>query len=1587
MNDFFIYNEEDEKERRLLAELEGTYQGVGKENLPAEKPDEVDPIVGNVTPVSPVELEDEDTNMSKLTDFLTGKIEGATQQVKKEADTIRMPKSFQEADSWIQTGINYTSRGGAESVGNLIDSVQNIYNDYEDAMYQIKVRAANTAMNVASGSEQPLNLFAPVKLSESPVPDDAKMEVLGLISDQLRTWGAEKTPHDPKTLSEKLLHMTGYLIPDLMTLSKVSRSAEALALSTKYVSPIIARIVGAAGYGALTGGAEKAQDFTVLDILALPAKNFSRPLRAIWTAGTMGAYSHIMNDPDSEHYDEHGELMGAITGFVFGLMGPSGKKSWSKEVKKSAQKAKDWIIAQKAQGKTPEASMYAKSLMALHDDLSIRSLNYDHRIIEPIKEVQNWIYNATGERVVSDRAILTDKLAGVLRTGPGSEYINHELSVKTANRMVKLVYDMQTENTKLMKGLTATPVEDVGPPREVLVEGTTLKWPESKIQDLEILLIKKEAQARQKAKFEKRGDTVIAEEFGSKKTILRLNPTLKARLKDFWRLTVAPEGDWKGRIKSFPKFQKKLGESYNKMYQTSDRAAYDYERAIKYYNTLNDVQQKRLEGAIAATRDIDIFRRRSDKFMENSWMTERDMRTELDLIRDLTLAEEGVVGLQALDLGIEGYFMVQAEQLRNLYKSGVVSKKSYEAMKGNHYSVSKLMNTLDAEALVHEMGMRMTDLKGHNPVKSLLKPGAGFKSPNVFSLLDGTIGRTWGAIHKNTHIRNLYELASAHPENPIAMKVNRVHSQKGPDGKWREITKKRWNEIEDMKARKSAERKAEKLKPLPDDINPFDVAFKDYETDSVLRTKLNKQRLKLKQQREDAIKKTKRMQEKADRTPEDIAADTQERPLRQDFDRATPELGEVRYDITELKEHINIEGKIQADLAFILEQGIVTKRSAPTVPEGWSIIEYTWNSQKEYVGVPKDVKPLMSIRGEGLNDSRARFWTNVLTGTPVVKAFSVALNPLFGPKSIPRDLNFFAMTDGNVRSLLAYKARTYPRIFSNLSDALNQKGDYHKYRKAGGAAGESGTMTGIAMESIGGAAKSKVGWRSPKNSVSTQYKNAVKGLGYLSSMSEIAVRMTHAEYLNKYHGYDYNKAVWKTNELLNFKRTGPIMQVMDNWYPFANARTQVLDGFVQAVKGDYKKIRHFEKYYKTGERSNELTSEGKGFFTTKLFEYAAARAAMIGLAYSLAPKVMSDYPVDFRVQNNIIPIPGLVTEDENGQEIQGSLRWANEVNPITAMIDSLIYRTMDANYGYDTPERGEEFAKVWPKAFAPVDVGGFAPNINAVLSLMYNVDGFDYTSVWSNHNMGLEKDWKHKNTNRLAVAMAGVLEDIPSPISGTVSPLGVQGAANAYGLANNLATGFIGTLFHNQSYEARKDTSRAIYESMLNPVLKTWIYWGQTGEPRKRLQRINQGVTSQSKLVMDRFLGKNVDAWKQGSITIGQVHENIDNYEGSGDSYLNKITAHEAANRLVGSWELWNEAKELDPESIKKLPTWSELSFVPTMNPEARVKAYEVLTQPMDERTRTTFDYIAPAFGMSDVKFHAWKEYKAAIKRLDKERK
>ncbi len=43
------------------------------------------------------------------------------------------------------------------------------------------------------------------------------------------------------------------------------------------------------------------------------------------------------------------------------------------------------------------------------------------------------------------------------------------------------------------------------------------------------------------------------------------------------------------------------------------------------------------------------------------------------------------------------------------------------------------------------------------------------------------------------------------------------------------------------------------------------------------------------------------------------------------------------------------------------------------------------------------------------------------------------------------------------------------------------------------------------------------------------YQKSIHALGYLSAMSEVAVRMAHAEYLMTYRGFDLKNAVHHTN--------------------------------------------------------------------------------------------------------------------------------------------------------------------------------------------------------------------------------------------------------------------------------------------------------------------------------------------------------------------------------------------------------------------------------------------------------------------------
>ena len=1570
--EFLLYNEVDEVAENALNILTGNYRGPAQEsNFAAERFTKQVPTEGNIS-----------------LDILQGRKPGASLDAKSKVVT-KIPKSFRAVDDAIQERLRYLSAGAIEGVANIIEAPEKVYNAYVDG-----VESGGVPLQERAFFSDPVQ----GKVPRNVIHGDAKIEALSFISNKLRTHGSTYVEGPPKELSHKLMYLTGYLVPDLAAAITAGQVAQFIAKSVGFFSQTLARIVGVTSYGAATGGIEKARDFAVLDILSLPFQRYSKPVKAIAMSILMSEYTSITNDPRSPHYDPDAPLIGAIMGFAFGLMGPSGKRSFSQDFSKTSQMFKNWFTKQKAQGKDTRPNAYVQDFMNLHEDISMRAMNADHRVLDPVGEVQQWIRNVTGEPTKATGVELRNQLQDIFMLSPGSEPLPAQKAYDIASKTMMLTDEIQARNIKFYKGLVGKKAEKPETVEELIpikVDGQTVYRTQEGVDNITALEVKRIARERIEGQVETKKGKIVVRGTNQNVAIANRNKTIAGIHEDLTRLTIAPEGFWMNEIQKYPGHYARVRDLFNMQYTSSDIAGVYMDEALEVtgFNDMTDRYQKYYERYVSSQRDYDVFRRKKDQFMEDNWLSMTDVITEMNLIEDIIRAEQGDVGWKVFKDRVDGYFEAEHLQLRRLVDEGIESEATYAKMENEHYATSKLIQKVETDTLFAELGVFDTSVSGTTPIKKLIKPHGGFNSENVMLLLQRSIATTSASINKNKFLRSMHLLAKEHPENPVALDLKFPYSRLSSDGTWKSIDKKEFDNINEILERKAEERRLARehkkntiIQESPEviDVNTVKV--------------MTKKKAKLEKKRKELMELTETRWAELQKTPAEREVDAQIRPTRTDFNRDNPQIEEIIYDINELQEHINIEADIVDSLNYELEKGLRVRREDPTLPEGWEVVEYRWNSKWEMFGVPSDVAPLLNIRGEGgksFRDSRTRFITRILTGVPVQKALSVALNSVFGPKSIPRDLNYFGMNDSMVTSLLEYNTITYAMIPKMLTEVTTKGPFYTAYRKAGGFGGESSTLSGIAMSGIGGRRTHDQirSYRTNDSVIKQSYQDAVRVMGYLNTISETAVRLTHAKYLMDYHGFPLEQAVSRVNRLLNFKRKGPLAAVIGDFYSFAEARGQVLDGFWQALKGDFKKIQNLKndgfvprdvEFFKDADGAYTTNKAGEGWFILKMAEYALARAGVIAVAYSIAHKYMSELPVDFRINNWLIPIKGLEVTDENGQLLQGAVRWSNEVNPITAIMDSLIYRLHDYKYGYDTPEIGQEYFTAWTNSLSPADIGSLPPNFKALLALVYNVDPHDYTTIWENMKTGVPKDWARRNTNAIAKEFSDLLHALPIPAMRNVSPAAAAELASIYALQNNLSTGFLGSLFSTESLTANQSTVRAVYE-FGGPLFRSIIHWERSSATRKRLERISQAATTPATLTIHNKTQDLFLQIKQGTITNDQAFTVLETMDNEGVNYFDREAGLAALKRKVKGWELWKEMLSLYPDAGRMLPKFSDLTYAASLPERGRVAVYEYMRKSLSAKNQAALDYVAPGFGMATPRFQGRLELRREIEKFDKE--
>jgi len=551
-DEFLLYNEADELTDNALDIVTGNYRGPALENTtPADRFTRQAPTEGSVA-----------------LDIIEGRKPGASLDSKPVKSKI--PSSFREVDTMIQEHLNYFIAGGIDSAGHITETVEDVYNRYVATMDALKSRLAGAAL----GATSPTKLLAPVTDEDKILNSDAKLEALSFISGTLRKYGEQYVKGPPEQLSHKLAYLTGYIVPDLTAASVSGQSAVGVARALGFFSETLARIAGTALYGAATGGLEKARDFAFLDILSVPFQKLSKPVKALAMSGLMAEYSSMTNNPRSPGYDPDAPLIGAIQGFVFGLMGPSGKHAWTKDVKATSQMIKNWITKQRALGKDIRPNAFVEDLMQVHNDLAIRSLNAEHRIIDPVGEVQKWVGAVSGEPTKSTGKELRKEVQDLLMSAPGTEPLSAQKAYDVASQVVGLTEDIAAANTKLYKGLVGKPEPEPEQAELVTyeVDGQTLKRTQKEIDDLVVLEGKRRARQKLEDQISSRAGKIVATGVSQNVAIVNRSRSLSALAEDLVRLTIAPEGKWLDEIKKYPEFYGRVRDLYNMQYSSTDTA-------------------------------------------------------------------------------------------------------------------------------------------------------------------------------------------------------------------------------------------------------------------------------------------------------------------------------------------------------------------------------------------------------------------------------------------------------------------------------------------------------------------------------------------------------------------------------------------------------------------------------------------------------------------------------------------------------------------------------------------------------------------------------------------------------------------------------------------------------------------------------------------------------------------------------------------------------------------------------------------------------------------------------------------------------
>jgi len=1544
----FFYNEEEEENDAL----DMLFSGVDHEE---EAPIESDTSAKVI--VDPTESEED-----RAVRMLFGETEGG-----HPVDTYKAPKGETPPSAWHKLmnyageNVSLLASGSMTGTGELLELPDTLYNSVLDAV----------------------NYVVP-----DLIPEEWQAHTFEATGDWMREGGdyamREYGPTGQMDIVNKVFYGLGYTLPDLMGVAVGGGAAVKMLAKWKKVPQMLAHMVGTAGYGVATGGVEKGANFTMMEMINAPFRKYSKVIQSLAGAGVFGGYEKMMQNPRSTGYNaeeaDTDAIASAIMGGLFPLISPSMGRKFTEDLSAPLKMTRAWVKKQKALALEADLGVYTNDLLGMNINHLHGKAYYEGENLNAIRELQLYTQRILGKKVKAEGPELVEALSEVMRSGPGKNKIRVEDARALAESFVEGAEIANELFTFEQKGLSpdkimATPLE--GEAFElVTIEGIQHKTtPEFAIAHEQSVI--KENLLR------------ITEQARADKNKVPITQAVKNRITRVLESTVAPEIGLEMDLKKIPvkEVVEKAMTLFHNMYASSSRARFYMDNAVKGIGInkySNDVQLD-FAAYVAAISNLNIAKRKGAKFVAGDFFSPKDNAARIKTLKLKYENGGGEIDFSEFKRMADEYFHHASLPIERAYRKGVISKEDYINMRDIPYVTSKTMLELSKEIAPIQEGLFKKTIKGAGDIPYLTKSDGSMKSEDVFFLLERHIHVMENKIDKDLFYAEMNHLAKKYPEHIVSREAKYIYIETLGDGTEVEVTRADWLETQKKKQVIKETMHQEIDSELNLEVAP--LSQKKLSTRNLTSTKNlfeaeNKKlahdflhiEKKLKKTEGDIKKRDADFEsfweKKGKKKTAGVEKDASGKYFEEGNKEGNKKLGKrtsgdfkkeidlevMKADNVLLRDIIAEKKNKLYELRSELRGRNIKKSSEPLKVEGWKAIKYDKLGKKEHVLINEEFSTAFASTGAMPRDTNTRIGhiaVQIATGVPLVKALSVAWNPIFGFRTVPRDINYFGFADELVsgRRFVDYTFRSHARTVRNFFDIMNGGKYFTEYAASGGMTGEAALMTAIASSSVGSRAfTTKLNsWRSQAPKTRVAYDFVTGALGKLGATTEIAVRMSHQQYLMHNLGaknMSAEAAASRVNRLLNFNRKGGAMYWIDDMYAFAGATSQALDGLVRAGAHNPKT------------------------FLAKGMQYITARAGLAVYAYTLGnagsdryadsgeklyvSDMMSKVPLDVRLRNFLLPLPGLVVEDEDGKAQQGYFKIPTEANPLTTALDIIMYASLDTYYGHPL---SDDYKTAWIKNLSPIDATRFQPFTVALTAIIGNYDLNNFHQIVADSQYTNPEKQQDRDTNRLAVMFGQALG---------VSPKGLERVTYSVGLANNLFTGFIGTAFSQPDMTANRTVAKGWYDS-LGPLSRSFMYWNKADATSTVLREQIRDSFSDSALRTSNLMVVDlVQDVKLGRITKQDAREQISNQE---DSWVgDKQVARTHLDNSLKGWERYQMiSKTLPGYKADRLPSMDQIMLVGSSQ-DITFKAswYNGIIETLDADTADAFSRISKSFGFGN---------------------